>query len=258
MRARNFSPSKGIASLLSRVSPYHKVSPSFTQRILAAFLIYLIGGFPTLAYASPTGGNIVSGSGTITDDGSGNLTINQTSDKLIIDWNSFSIDASQSVTFVQPNTNSQAVSNVLGLDPSIIAGALIANGQVFLVNTNGIIVQPTANIDVGALIMSTLKISNQDFLNDLYKFTQDTDKVVGLILNEGTIRASDFAAMIAPAIQNKGVVVASLGGVGMASGEEVTLDFVGDGLIYFTINQAVEGTVLDQDGNVIDDRIHNS
>ena len=258
LRARNFSQSIGIASLLFRVSPYRKVSPSFTQRILAAFLIYLIGGFPALAYASPTGRNIVSGSGTITDDGSGNLTINQTSDKLIIDWNSFSIDASQSVTFVQPNTNSQAVSNVLGLDPSIIAGALIANGQVFLVNTNGIIVQPTANIDVGALIMSTLKISNQDFLNDLYKFTQDTDKMVGLILNEGTIRASDFAAMIAPAIQNKGVVVASLGGVGMASGEEVTLDFIGDGLINFTINQAVEGTVLDSDGNVIDDRIHNS
>jgi filamentous hemagglutinin family protein len=248
---------KETASLL-RVSSYASRSPSLFRRFLAAFLIYLVGGFPTLLYAAPTGGSIVSGTGTITDDGSGNVLINQTSDKLIIDWNSFSIDTAQSVTFTQPNAASQALNNVIGLDPSIIAGALIANGQIFLVNTNGIIIKPTANIDVGALIMSTLNISNQDFLDDIYKFTQDTGKVLGVILNEGTVRAADFVAMIAPAVQNKGVVLASLGSVGMASGEQVTLDFVGDGLINFTINQAVTGTVLDKDGNVLEDAILNS
>jgi filamentous hemagglutinin family protein len=241
-----------------RASPFNteKLSPSFS--LLIGFLIYLISVFPTLTYAAPTGGTVTSGSGTITDDGSGNITVNQTSDQIVINWESFGINTNQTVTFVQPDSASSALNNVTGLDPSVIAGALIANGQVFLVNTNGIIISSTANIDVGSLVMSTLNISDQDFLDKLYKFTQDPDKALGLILNQGTMRAADFVAMVAPGIKNEGVVIANLGTVALASGEAATLDFVGDGLIKFVVEQAVDGTVLDADGNTVNDRISNT
>ncbi|MDP7358640.1 MAG: filamentous hemagglutinin N-terminal domain-containing protein [Pseudomonadales bacterium] len=186
------------------------------------------------------------------------MTVNQTSDKIAIDWQSFSIGSNESVMFLQPSASASALNNVIGSLGSVIQGTLNANGQVILTNPNGIHINPTANIDVGSLISSTLNISTQDFVNNLYRFAQDPDRPLGYILNEGTIRASDFAALIAPGVENKGIVVANLGTASVVAGEEVTVDFVGDGLINFSITKAVAGTVLDNEGNPISDQINNS
>ena len=221
-------------------------------------MIFVIGVFPGLVYALPQDGEIVSGAGSISNDGAGNLTVNQTSDKIAIDWQSFSIGNNESVMFLQPSANASALNNVIGSLESVIQGTLNANGQVILTNPNGIHINPTANIDVGSLISSTLNISTQDFVNNLYRFAQDPDRPLGYILNEGTIRASDFAALIAPGVENKGIVVANLGTASVVAGEEVTVDFVGDGLINFSITKAVAGTVLDNEGNPISDQINNS
>ena len=221
-------------------------------------MIFAIGVFPGLVYALPQDGEIVSGAGSISNDGAGNLTVNQTSDKIAIDWQSFSIGSNESVMFLQPSASASALNNVIGSLGSVIQGTLNANGQVILTNPNGIHINPTANIDVGSLISSTLNISTQDFVNNLYRFAQDPDRPLGYILNEGTIRASDFAALIAPGVENKGIVVANLGTASVVAGEEVTVDFVGDGLINFSITKAVAGTVLDNEGNPISDQINNS
>ena len=226
-------------------------------RFLIALLIYMIGGFPTLVYALPQGGTIASGAGTIDTSGSA-LTVTQTTNKIIINWESFSIGNNESVIFLQPDSTSSALNNVLGTSRTVVEGNLLANGQIVLSNPNGIFLSPNANIDVAGLIASTLKISEQDFLDGLYKFSQDSSKPLASILNEGKIRASDFAALIAPSVDNKGVVIANLGTVGLVSGKAATVDFVGDNLIKFTVNAPVEGQVLDKNGNLISDRISNS
>ena len=226
-------------------------------RFLIAILIYMIGGFPTLVYALPQGGTISSGAGTIDTSGSA-LTVTQTTNKIIINWESFSIGNNESVIFLQPDSTSSALNNVLGTSRTVVEGNLLANGQIVLSNPNGIFLSPNANIDVAGLIASTLKISEQDFLDGLYKFSQDSSKPLASILNEGKIRASDFAALIAPSVDNKGVVIANLGTVGLVSGKAATVDFVGDNLIKFTVNAPVEGQVLDKNGNLISDRISNS
>ena len=218
----------------------------------------MVGVFPGLVYALPQDGEIISGAGSISNDGAGNLTVNQTSDKIAINWQSFSIGNNQSVMFMQPSASASALNNVIGSLGSSIQGTLNANGQVILTNPNGIHINPNANIDVGSLIASTLNISTQDFVNNLYRFSQDPDQELGYILNEGTIRASDFVALIAPGVENKGVMVANLGTASAVAGEEVTVDFVGDGLINFSITKAVAGTVLDNEGNPISDQINNS
>ena len=224
---------------------------------LIAFLVYLIGGLPILAYALPQGGTIASGTGSIDTSGS-SLTVTQTTNKIIINWESFSIGNNESVIFVQPESSASALNNILGSSRTVVEGNLTANGQIVLSNPNGIFISPEANVNVASLIASTLKISEQDFLDGLYKFSQDPSKPLASILNEGKIRASDFAALIAPSVENKGVVIANLGTVGLVSGEAATIDFVGDNLIKFTVNEAVEGQVLDKDGNLISDRISNS
>ena len=218
----------------------------------------MVGVFPGLVYALPQDGEIISGAGSISNDGAGNLTVNQTSDKIAINWQSFSIGSNQSVMFLQPSASASALNNVIGSLGSSIQGTLNANGQVILTNPNGININPNANIDVASLIASTLNISTQDFVNNLYRFSQDPDQELGYILNEGTIRVSDFVALIAPGVENKGVMVANLGTASVVAGEEVTVDFVGDGLINFSITKAVAGTVLDNEGNPISDQINNS
>ena len=125
-------------------------------RFLIAFLVYLIGGFPTLAYALPQGGTISSGAGTIDTSGS-SLTVNQTTNKIIINWESFSIGNNESVIFLQPDSTSSALNNVLGNSRTVVEGNLSANGQIVLSNPNGIFISPSANIDVAGLIASTLK-----------------------------------------------------------------------------------------------------
>ena len=230
----------------------------FLLKIAIFILIFIVGVFPGLVYALPQDGEIISGAGSISNDGAGNLTVNQTSDKIAINWQSFSIGSNQSVMFLQPSASASALNNVIGSLGSSIQGTLNANGQVILTNPNGININPNANIDVASLIASTLNISTQDFVNNLYRFSQDPDQELGYILNEGTIRASDFVALIAPGVENKGVMVANLGTASAVAGEEVTVDFVGDGLINFSITKAVAGTVLDNEGNPISDQINNS
>ncbi|MCS5620632.1 MAG: filamentous hemagglutinin N-terminal domain-containing protein, partial [Nitrospinaceae bacterium] len=240
-----------------RVSTYVPGRKSIFTHFIIGCLIYLIGGFPTLVFALPKGGTISSGAGTI-DTTDSSLTVTQTTDKIIINWESFSVGSNESVIFLQPDNASSALNNILGNSRTVVEGNLSANGQIVLANPNGIYISPTANINVASLIASTLKISEQDFIDGIYKFSQDPSKPLASILNEGKIRASDFAALIAPSVNNRGVVVANLGTVGMASGEATTIDFVGDNLIKFTINKPVEGQVLDKDGNLIRDRITNS
>ena len=191
-----------------RVSAYALSYKSATARFLIGCLVYLIGGFPTLAYALPQGGTISSGAGTIDTSGS-SLTVTQTTDKIVINWESFSVGNNESVIFLQPDSTSSALNNILGNSRTVVEGNLSANGQIVLTNPNGIYISPTANINVASLIASTLKISEQDFIDGLYKFSQDPSKPLAGILNEGKIRASDFAALIAPAVTNRGVVVAS-------------------------------------------------
>lgn len=145
----------------------------FLPKLAAGSLLVLI--LPTVsltAFANnlPTGGQVTAGSGQISSNGQ-QMTINQTSQKMVVDWQGFSIGKNANVTFVQPNAQAAALNRVLGNQVSTIQGALKANGQVFLVNPNGILFSPSARVDVGSLVASTLNITNQNFLDGNYQTT---------------------------------------------------------------------------------------
>src|SRR4029077_9561949 len=97
--------------------------------LLTATALVPIGALPALA--GPNGGVVVGGSATIQRQGSANVTVNQFSDKAIINWNLFNIGVGEKTTFNQPNSNSIALNRVVGgLGPSEILGTLTANGKV--------------------------------------------------------------------------------------------------------------------------------
>lgn len=188
----------------------------------------LVGG-QAMAADLPTGGQLVGGTGTITQTSS-TMTINQTSAKMAIDWQSFSVGQGKAVNFVQPGTSSVALNRVLGSDVSVIQGAINANGQVFLLNPNGVLFTPTAQVNVGALVASTLKMSTDDFMAGTYKFTGDSANAV---INQGNITAvgdgskGGTIALIAAKITNDGNLTANGGQVLLGAGSEAFLDMGG-------------------------------
>ncbi|GGE52126.1 hypothetical protein GCM10007421_28200 [Halopseudomonas oceani] len=186
----------------------------------------------------PTGGNIVGGSGSISQAGN-SLNVQQNSDKLITNWDSFDIGAGHTVNFYQPGSNSVALNRVIGEDASAIYGNLNANGKVFLVNPNGVLFGQGAAVNVGALVASTLSLSDEDFNNGDYQFQGDGNNAA--VINRGTLNADQGAvALLGGQVSNHGIIQANQGTVALAAGDKITLDFAGDGLLNVTVD---EGTL---------------
>ncbi|POB05240.1 filamentous hemagglutinin N-terminal domain-containing protein, partial [Halopseudomonas oceani] len=186
----------------------------------------------------PTGGNIVGGSGSISQDGN-SLNVQQNSDRLITNWDSFDISAGHTVNFYQPGSNSVALNRVIGEDASAIYGNLNANGKVFLVNPNGVLFGQGAAVNVGALVASTLSLSDEDFNDGNYQFSGDGNNAA--VINRGTLNADQGAvALLGGQVSNHGIIQANQGTVALAAGDKITLDFAGDGLLNVTVD---EGTL---------------
>ncbi len=196
---------------------------------IAALVMGLSSGAAMAAGGLPTGGQIVQGTGSSAQAGN-TLTINQSSAKLATNWQSFSIGAGQTVRFVQPNAQAVALNRVLGSEVSSIQGALQANGQVFLLNPNGVLFSPTARVDVGGLVASTLSMSDADFMTGRLRLQGDS---TGTVRNEGQVHVHDGGALalVAAKVINTGSLQADGGKVALASASEVTLDLGGPVLV---------------------------
>ena len=140
------------------------------SRWLITLLVCLGASLPALAQ---DGGTVVGGGATITQPNATTTRIDQATDRAIINWNNFSIGAGNSVIFNQPGSNSVALNRVVGQNPSSILGRLDANGQVFIVNPNGIVFGRGSQVNVGGLVASTLSITDSDFMAGRYHFKQD-------------------------------------------------------------------------------------
>jgi filamentous hemagglutinin family protein len=178
------------------------------------------------ATALPTGGQVTSGNAAINQNGS-NLTVTQTSDKTILNWQSFNIGSQASVTFVQPNASSVALNRVTSGISSQIFGHLTANGQIFLINSAGILFGAGSQVNVGGLIASTMDIRDDDFNAGIYKFHRNGS--TASVVNQGSIAANDggYIGLLATNLVNEGTITAKLGTVALAAGETVTLTLSG-------------------------------
>ena len=79
-------------------------------------------------------------------------TINQSSQRVAIDWTSLSTRANEALVFNQPNAQAIALNRVTGSSPSELLGSLTANGQVFILNPNGVLFGAGSQVNVGGLV----------------------------------------------------------------------------------------------------------
>ncbi|NLD38765.1 MAG: filamentous hemagglutinin N-terminal domain-containing protein [Desulfatiglans sp.] len=195
----------------------------------------------------PSGGYVTSGQADISQNGS-SMTVNQYTDKMSAEWDTFNIGQDASVDFMQPGSSSVALNRIHDQNPSQIFGRLSSNGQVFLLNPSGIYFGPTARVDVGGLVASSLNISDEDFLKGKYSFESSGD--AGAIRNDGNISALNggYLAFIAPEIKNTGLISADKGSALFAAGDRVNLDFAGDGLVTFTVDKGAIDAQIENRG----------
>jgi filamentous hemagglutinin family protein len=190
----------------------------------ACFVLLTIYSFllqSTVALANPLDGSVVAGGASIA--GAGNtLTVTQHTDRAIINWQQFSIAPGEVTQFVQPNSSAAILNRVTGGNPSALLGTMQSNGQVFLINPNGILIGPGANINVGGLTASTLDVNNAQFMQGgTLQFQGDSRASV---VNFGNVRSvQGDIYLIGARVENHGTLSAINGNVGLLAGQSVTL-----------------------------------
>ena len=194
-----------------------------------------------LACAQMPGGAVVvvPGSATVNTSDPRNYVITQHGSKAIINWDSFSIGSGNSVHFAQPGRDAVVLNRVVGNDVSNIYGSMSGNGQIFLVNPNGIYFAPGARLDVGGLMATTLGIRDSDFLAGRYVFSRDDSAARAEVINAGVLKAREggYVVLAGDYAANRGVVEARLGTVMLGSANKMTLDIHGDSLVNYAMNE---------------------
>jgi filamentous hemagglutinin family protein len=182
-----------------------------------------------MAQASPSGGEVTAGAGTIAQTGT-TTTIHQNSQNLSLNWQSFNIATKEIVNFVQPSAAAIAVNRIFDTSATQILGQLNANGQVYLINPNGIIFGQGSQVNVGGLVASTLEVSDANLTSTSKTFS---GKGTGNIVNKGSLVAATggYIALLANQVSNQGIISAQLGTVALVGGSAMTLTFADNSLV---------------------------
>lgn len=175
----------------------------------------------TPAFGNPTGGVVTHGGATFSVQGN-TLTINNMPNS-IINWQQFSIGTGEITRFIQQNGQSAVLNRVIGQDPSAILGQLLSNGRVFLINPNGVLFGAGSRVDVAGLVVSTLNMTDQDFINGKLKFAGVDN--AGHIVNQGELTSATGGKiyLVAPKVDNSGIITSPQGEIILAAGHTVNL-----------------------------------
>jgi len=204
-----------------------------------------------VAQANPIGGEVTAGTGSI-DQTANTTTIHQSSQNLSLNWNSFNIGAKDIVNYIQPSASSIAVNRIIDTNATQILGQLNANGQVYLINPNGIVFGQGSQVNVGGLVASTLDVSDAS-LNSSTKTFSGTG--TGSIINKGNLVAANggYIALLANQVSNQGIISAQLGTVALAGGSDITLTFADNSLVQVQVNQSTLNNLAENKQLVVAD-----
>ena len=222
------------------------------KSFLTWLFIYLlsIGNPYTYSFADiaattlPTGGNVISGNVTISIPEVGKMDVNQTSNQGIVNWDTFNVGSSASVHFNQPTSRSSILNNVLS-GQSIINGSIFSNGRLILVNPTGILTGPTSAIRSEGAILSTLNLTNQNYLNSTYNFSTNNNST---LINEGNIEG-EYVALLSPIITNKGTINTNVA-TSLAAGDNLKLSISDSNLLTVSVNPSKIKSSINNEGNI--------
>ena len=227
------SPSRRLSGLLGR-----------TTSVPALLALAALAIHPGGAAAGPQGESVASGAASVSRDGA--LTrIDQASERALIDWRSFDVGRGERVDFRQPGASSLAVNRVTGGAASALEGQLTANGSVWLLNPQGVMIGRGARLSTNGFLAGSATIDRADFERGNYRLTGET----GAVENHGTVETGPGgAALLGPRVVNAGDVSSRGGNVALAAGRDFTVDLLGGRLLGLTVTRGAEGASVEQTG----------
>ena len=194
-------------------------------RVLA-LCVALLCAAPAFAATLPGGGTVIQGAASITPLDANTLTITQTTPRAQINWNNFSISGDGVVNFVQSaGSKSISLNVVTGATASVIDGALGANGQVFLINQNGILFGGGATVNVGGLVASSLPLASGNADSIVWNVGSAGSGSTALVSNQGTLSANGGSvSLIGAGVSNTGTITAKAVNLVAGGLNEITYD----------------------------------
>ncbi|EJB3895834.1 filamentous hemagglutinin N-terminal domain-containing protein [Salmonella enterica] len=241
--------STGHIADLSALSPFRKLLGTLTPLVLLTGLV--AGLLPAMVLANPdlpAGGQIVGGQGSISTSGN-QMTIHQQTQNMATNWHSFDIGKNSTVQFVQPDSSSVALNRVTGTSGSQIMGTLKANGQVFILNPNGVLFGKDARVNVAGLVASTKNINTADFMKGKYTLSGEGNPGAQVI-NQGSLTTSKggYIMLAGERVSNRGSITTPSGKTVLAAGKTVTLQLDNGGLTSVSVDGSVVNALVENQG----------
>ncbi len=224
-----------------------------------------------IAQAAPRGGEVVLGVGEISLNGA-QTDILQSTERLAIDWRAFNVSAGERVVFTQPSVNAMVLNRDFSGSPSQIFGSISANGQVFLLNTAGMLIGPSASVDVGGLFLSDMMTDLEGFESGRLQL-MDADTNRGGIRNQGmlTVHGDQGLYMVGQFVDNQGSIITESGDIHLAVADRAIVTLGDSGMLGIELPQPLVktvagtdtlilngGTIIAHDGNVYMDARYNA
>jgi filamentous hemagglutinin family protein len=185
-----------------------------------------------------------------------NVGIRQTAQQALLQWQTFNVGKKTTVTFDQSAGGANAnqwiafnqITDPTG-NPTQILGQIKAQGQVYVINPNGIIFGGSSTVDVNTLTVSSLPINNNLIARGLLNNPDSQFLFSGLSLLAGPNGTAAFTPTPPP------VSTGVYGDVTVQAGAKITTPVSADGnggrVALFGANVKNEGTILTPAGQTI-------
>lgn len=194
------------------------------------------------AWAQLTGGQVSSGSAQIAQTGqtSTTTTITQSTETATINWKTFNVGASDVVNFVQPSRQSLTINRIADTNGSTIMGRIHSNGQVWLINPNGVLFGKGAQVNVGSILAAALAVTDPQGDRAAGNWSINaSDERMASVINQGQIQAAQdgYVALLAHRVSNTGSITAPSGTVALGGGTAISVQFQKNKLLGIEVNQ---------------------
>ncbi|WP_295963416.1 GLUG motif-containing protein [uncultured Xanthomonas sp.] len=225
-----FNRHLGVLQVASEVATGHAGATGTGATRLAAPLLPFALACALAAPAHASGvPSLSSATGATVSQNGGTLQIDQNAAKAVLNWNSFNVGKDASVVFVQPSSSAVALNLIdASRGASVIDGSLRANGNVFLINSAGILFGNHAQVNVGGLVASSLGLAGDD--DNGYLLARG-DHGAASVVNQGSIRAGNGGSvnLVGNHVANRGSISADGGAIRLLSADQVkvTMDAAG-------------------------------
>lgn len=165
------------------------------------------------------------------------VTIQQTASQALLNWQTFNLGKNTTAYFNQSAGGSAAhtwvaLNQIWDLSPSQILGSIKAQGQVYLINQNGIVFGGSSQINVGSLFAAaTATPASQLFVNGLYQtyaggpgsIVVQSGAQIATNAPQTTTSGGGFVILLGNSVTNAGSITTPNGQTLIAAGKTLLL-----------------------------------